>query len=63
MKKVTFIYKTSVFFDFFLIFDEFSNILLLQCLSVFARTTEKYSRKTVRIGKCRSKMLSLQHNI
>ncbi len=29
MKKVTFIYKTGVFFDFFLIFDEFSNILLL----------------------------------
>ena len=27
MKKVTFIYKMSVFFDFFLIFDEFSSIL------------------------------------
>ena len=39
MKKVTFIYKTWVFFDFFLIFDEFSNILLLKCFSMFAKTT------------------------
>ena len=27
MKKVTFIYKMRVFFDVFLIFDEFSSIL------------------------------------
>ncbi len=41
MKKVTFIYKTRSFFDFFLIFDEFSSILLLLYSRVFAKTIVK----------------------